>query len=482
MSGRAEESGFGFAEALQAAQQSLDENKQLVRDYLESLRPSSDRPVHFDSEALSVLAYRSAIERVRSRYWTTTFLSSGFWCSLNATILNANLRLLEDRERTGASVRRLFLLSVPPGEELQRLQDERMLLRKRQDAEGLARFDEKFANLAANIHRLIEHGCDIRIAYDAEQLHQRLPGELGFDPRDTEIAIYDDWRFDLFEGGRSGTIKSVRGYTPATARFEDGRHGIVEYFERLWEKSRPIDDFLDRIRALIEYSSTRIEYDVSWLARYDHALPREDEALKVAELSSVQVELVRSDRWGRVRRLLDVGTCTGRYPLSLRDAVAPDGEVMAIDNDLDCVRFTREKIQRECGNDGRYKIKCHDIRSSELPSDRKFDLITCMMGTVSHFEHSGSGQPRPDDALQRVIHNFASLLDRDGILFFSIWSEKACRELRLLGIYSEDDKQRLAKSAISRQDLKRRVESAGLRIHPPLLVQDRMELYRCEWA
>lgn len=357
-----------------------------------------------------------------------------------------------------------------------------MLLRNQQDAEGLARFDQKFANLAENVHKLLDHGCDIRIVYRAEQLHPPFPDALSFEPGDTEIAIYDDWRFDLFQGGRSGTIEGVRGYTPATARFDQHREQVVDYFERLWAKSQPIGEFLEQIRKLIEYSSTRIEYDTSWLVRYDHALPREDEALKVAELSSVQVELTRLARWGNVRRFLDVGTCTARYPLSLRDAVRADGDIMAIDNDMDCVRFSQEKTQRESGNDSRFKIKCHDFRSTELPSARKFDLITCMMGTLSHFEHAPWGEHRtPDDALQRAIENFARMLDTDGVLFFTVWTEKACQELRLLGIYTDEDRQRLARTSITRQELKRRLEAAGLLVSAPLLLQDRMDLYRCEW-
>jgi SAM-dependent methyltransferase len=477
----AHESGFGFAEALHAAQQALDRNKQVLHDFVEARLPSSNEPISFDSESLSVLAYRSAIEQVRERYWTTTFLSSGFWCSLNESILGANLRLLADRERTGASVRRLFLLSTPPAEELQRLQDERMLLRKRQDVDELARFDQKFSNLAANIHKLLEHGCDIRIVYSSEPLHQMLPEELAFDPGDTELAIYDDWRFDLFQGGRSGTIEGIRGYTPASARFEQYRDRIVEYFERLWEKSQAIDAFLERIRKLIEYASTRIDYDTSWLVRYDHALSREDESLKVAEFSSVQVDLVRLGRWGNIRRALDVGTCTARYPLSLREAVHAHGDIMAIDNDPDCVRFSQEKVQREGGNDARIKIKCHDFQSSELPFERKFDLITCMMGTLSHFEHAGWSPPHSEDALQRAIENFARLLDDDGVLFFTVWTEKSCRELRLLGIYSEADKQRLARWSISRQEMKSRLEAVGFHVSTPLLLHDRMDLYRCEW-
>lgn len=480
---------FGFEDALRAAQASIDESRRVLDSYDSSKTPCAEEPIHIDSKRLAVQAYKNAVERVKARFWTTTFLASGFWSGTDtdgADILGANLRMMDSGKHTGAVVRRLFLLAIPPGEEIQRLQDERMLLRKAQDLDGLARFDQRIARLSDNIARLFQHGCDVRVVHDPERLHRQLPAELGVDPFDTEIAIYDDWRFDLFQGGLSGTIESVRGYTPVMKRFDAHRDTLVEYFERLWERSRPIQGFLDRLHQAVEESSTRIDYDTSWLARYDHALQREDEALKMEELIGVRVDLVRLERWGRIRRFLDVGTCTGRYPVSLRDAVEPDGLIMGVDNDIDCVRFTQAKVRRLHEGDARFLIERHDFCTPEPPSEQGFDLITCMMGTICHFERhpaqeSATQGARYDDAFQRALEKFARLLVKGGILFFSVWTEKACRDLRLLGIYTDENMQQLAdKAAIPQDELRQRLELAGLRVCPPIQLQDRMELYRCE--
>jgi SAM-dependent methyltransferase len=474
------EGAFGFAEALIAAQASIEESSRVLRSYGASQIPCTDAPIHFDSRSISVLAYKSAIERVKERFWTTTFLGSGFWSGTDGDILEANIRMMANCRRTGAIVRRLFLLTLPPEEEIQRVQDERMLLRKCEDFDGLARFDRRIANLSANIHRLFQHGCDVRVVHDAERLHRHLPAELSIDSRDTEFAIYDDWRFDLFQGGLFGTIQSVRGYTPVMTRFRAYRDELACYFEKLWEKSASIEGFLDRLHKAVEYSSTRIDYPMSWLVRYDHALPREDEALKIEELTGVRVELVRLGRWGRIQRFLDVGTCTGRYLISLRDAVGANGVILGVDNDIDCVRFTQAKVRRELEDDRRFQIERHDFCAPEPPSTHSFDLITCMLGTICHFEWQAADGPPYDDAFQRALDKFARLLTEDGLLFFSVWTEGACRDLRLLSIYSEEDKRRLAKAVIPRKELRRRLESARLQTLAPILLQDRMELYRCE--
>lgn len=472
--------GFGFSEVLAGTQQMLDETKLVLSQYHQSGAPSTDKPFYFDSKSMCVLAYRSAIERVTKRYWTTTFLSSGFWSNVDMNILGTNIRLMATCKRTGAGVQRLFLLPIPSDEEIQRLIDERMVLRKCNDQEGLACFDRRLLNLSQNIRTLIQHGCDVRIVHDREGLHRGLPAELCFAPRDSEIAIYDDWRFDLFQGGRSGTIENIRGFTPAMAPFPRYRDAVVDYFEKLWIQSRSIDSFFDRLQKAIEDSSTRINYHMIWLAEYDHALPREDEFLKVAELNSVRVELMRLDRQGNIGRYLDVGTCTGRYPIALRDMVRADGEIVGIDNDVDCVRFSQTNIHRECGEDLRFRVERHDFCAPGFPCDTQFDLITCMMGTLSHFDHD-RGPPPHQDVVQHALEKFARLLAPDGILFFSVWSEDACRQQRLLSIYSDADKQRLARTAISRAALLQRLEAVGFRVARPLLLDGRLYLYRCEW-
>ncbi|QHO77855.1 hypothetical protein ACH79_39875 [Bradyrhizobium sp. CCBAU 051011] len=471
---------FGFADALTAENASVELSTRILRDYAISSVPCAEAPFAFDSERLAVLAYKGAMERVRERFWTTSFLGSGFWGDAKDDIVSANIRMVNNCRALDVVVRRLFLLSLPAEEEIQRIQDQRILLLKCEDLDGLARFDRRFVNLARSIEELSYHGCDVRIVHDAERLHRALPEELNAETRDTEFAIYDDWRFDVFQGELFGAIQSVRCYTPAMARFASYRDRLTRYFESLWRRSRPIDGFLNRLRTTVEYSSCRIDYPVSWLVRYDDALPREDEALKIEELSSVRIELLRLGRWGHVRRFLDVGTCTGRYLVALRDAVVPGGIILGVDNDVDCVRFTQAKLRREAADERRFRVERHDFCLPEAPSSHSFDLITCMLGTILHFQRNGGDRPPYNDAFQRALGKFADLLAPNGLLFFTVWSEQACRDLRLLSIYSQEDKCRLARTAINDDELRERLACVGLRPLVPIPLQDRLVLYRCE--
>jgi SAM-dependent methyltransferase len=465
---------FGLLDALRQAAAELGEASAALEGYRAGRAPRRQPPFRFDSERLCVDSYVAALSQVRERFWATTFLSSGFWTQNGTEVLDANLRMLRELERNRVAPRRLFLLRVSPEAEVQRWEDERILLRKHEDADGLRRFDARFSQLRRNIGDLIAHGCDVRVIHDGEALHESLPRELDFDPHDSELAIYDDWRLDVFRGGRQGSIASVQCFTPVMEGFPVSRDLAIRYFEELWGRARPIHLLLERIGRALEASSARIDYPTVWLARYDHGLPEADRVLKTAELCCVKADLQRLGRWGAPRRFLDVGTCTGRYPISLRDAVHADGEILGIDIDLDCVRFARWNVRQQCPGDLRLRIERQDFCADEFAPDQPFDLITCMLGTLLHFGAGGSG-----DAFQRALEKLARLLSRDGLFFFSVWTEEACARLDLLSIYSEEDMRQLAQWTPPREELQNRLRAAGLEIDAPLSLEGRMDLYRC---
>lgn len=473
---------FGLDAPLRQAREELSEASARLEVFRTSHSPRSQPPFRFDSERLCISSYVAALGQVRERFWATTFLSSGFWTHDGAEILAANLRMLRELRRQGVAPRRLFLLPVPPEAEVQRWEDERILLRKHEDLDGLLRFDARVSNLRRNIGDLIANGCDVRVLHDADALHERLPLELAFDPHDSELAIYDDWRLDVFRGARSGSISSVCCFTPLMDGFPACRDQTIRYFEELWSRARPIRFLLERIGQALEASSARIDYPTVWLARYDHGLPEEDRLLKTAELCCVKAELQRLGRWGEPRRYLDVGTCTGRYPISLRGAVRADGEILGIDVDLDCVRFARWNVRQQCPDDARLRIERRDFCADELTPAEPFDLVTCMLGTLLHFGRDGTAGPPWRDSLQAALEKLSRVLTRDGLLFFSVWTEEACAAQRLLSIYSVDDMRRLADWTPSRTELQERLRAAGLEFFPPLTLEDRMDLYLCRRA
>jgi SAM-dependent methyltransferase len=474
--------GFGISGPLASASQEMAATDAVIRRSRLGRAAGAREPFFFDSERLCKSLYREALAGVTRRFWATTFLSSGFWTSSDSSILGANFQMMEQLQGIGVVPRRLFLLHCSAEEEVQRWQDERMLLRKSGDRDELQRFNTRFANLVRNVEDLAAHGCDVKVVHDAAELDRNLPRELAFDPRDSELAIYDDWRFDLFTGGRAGAIASVRCFTPVMTRFASLRDRASEYFALLWSQAQPIAPLLDRIHRAIEHGGSRIDYAPFWLAQYDHGLPEADRTLKLVELASVKTELKRLARWGEIGRYLDVGTCTGRYPINLASAVREDGKILGIDNDLDCVRCGLWNVEQLLPGDPRVLIARRDFCAEDGDLGGPFDLITCMLGTLLHFDPNRSAQPPYADTLQRALRRLAALLTADGLLFFSVWSEEACRDLRMLSIYSEEDKRRLARWTPPRRELEDRLRSAGLDFEPPLDLEGRMDLYRCTRA
>jgi SAM-dependent methyltransferase len=470
---------FGIAEALREGYASLDSIAEGLRAGAGNGRPLTSEPFKFDSGRLCMLAYKEALYDVQWRFWTTTYLSSGFWGDENSDILQWNRWALQNLKRAGSPARRLFLLPRSAEMESRRWCDQRILMLKYDDAAGLANLDSRLASLCNNVERLTAQGCAVRTAYDAAARHKMLPAAISMDGFDSELAIYDDWRFDLFQGGQLGAIQSVKVYTPVMEHFDIYLRSIVEYFESLWREADPMADLLDHLRAASEQSAKRIDYHPIWLARYDHALPEDDDLLKRREFEGVENELRRRARWGRLRRFLDVGTCTGRYPIALRGAMGEDGQIFGVDNDRDAVRFARRNVAEACGGDARISIEQHDFCAEQFALAGPFDLITCMLGTLLHFSCSDAAQPPYADSLQRALERFAALLSDDGVLFFSIWTPRARRTRHVLSIYSEDDKQQLARWSVTSQELRRRLRAAGLDIVARARIEDRMDLYCC---
>lgn len=475
----AEGGSFGIAEALRDGYASLDTIAEALKAVSIGRPLKMARPFRLDSRRLCMLAYGSALREVQWRFWTTTYLSSGFWGSEDSDILQWNHRALENLKKGGTAARRLFLLPLSPEAEIRRWCDERILMRKYDDVTGLAGLDGRLASLCNNVDRLSAQGCEVRTTRDAKRRHKALPAAIGIDGVDSELAIYDDWRFDLFQGGHAGNIQSVDIYTPAMEHFESHLGSVVGYFEALWRESQPMSNLLDCIREAIEQSAKRIDYHPIWLARYDHDLPKDDDRLKRSEFQGVERILRSRAMWGARRRFLDVGTCTGRYPIGLRGAVAADGEIIGVDNDRDAVRFARRNVEEACGGDARMRIEHLDFCAGEFELAGPFDLITCMLGTLLHFSRSAAARPPYEDYLQRALARFAALLSDDGIVFFSVWTPQARRERRVLSIYSEDDKQQLASWNVTSQELRERLGAAGLEIVARERIERRMDLYCC---
>ncbi|MCK9876766.1 class I SAM-dependent methyltransferase [Frankia sp. AgPm24] len=206
---------------------------------------------------------------------------------------------------------------------------------------------------------------------------------------------------------------------------------------------------------------THISYTSNWLVDYEFDLDRVDSRLKAAEAARVRAVLTAAGRWGEVGRYLDVGTCTGRYLLLMRDAVRPDGELVGIDEDLDCVRFTEAALDRHCPQETRIRVECSDFLT--VPTDTgPFDTITCMLGTLSHFGWNRALDH--DDALQDALVLMRSLLADDGLLILGTWSQLARDRHAMLAIYQDSDRHQLARWTPPIEELHTRLREAGLEV------------------
>jgi SAM-dependent methyltransferase len=238
---------------------------------------------------------------------------------------------------------------------------------------------------------------------------------------------------------------------------------------------------VDTLGDAVPTSTGGIRYRTNWLAQYEFDLDAEDEALKQVEAQWVAETLRVGGRWGRIASLLDVGTCTGRYPLLLREAVCPEGSIVGVDNDPACVDFARAKVVRAAKDDTRIALVRADFTASDLIlTQTPFDLITCMMSTLSHFGHGRA--PGFDDALQAVLLRFAHLLAPGGLLLFSVWSRKALDSGHLLAIYDESDRLKLTAWTPDAEEVDRRLMTAGFGVRECSGPDPRLDLWACEKA
>ena len=306
-------------------------------------------------------------------------------------------------------------------------------------------------HLKRNIASLIEQGCKVKVAYSRNAAYKQfLPTQMEFDEQNSEIALYDHFRVDVFMGGHTGIISGVEVYCESASDFQSYLEGTEQYFEYLWNHGSSITEFLEKLGAAHEFAKTRIDYTPNYLAKYEFGLSASDEKLKTIEFSRVDEFLRNNELWGKIDRYLDIGTCTARYPRELFDAVSEKGYIIGLDNDSDSVDFARSLVadfKRKNADSSTLAKKnlrileadfCGVGENNNLFDDLKsFDLITCMLGTLSHFGWDRNTDFR--DSLQLALERMATLLAEDGVLIMGTWSALACNQLHMLDIYKPED-------------------------------------------
>jgi 2-polyprenyl-3-methyl-5-hydroxy-6-metoxy-1,4-benzoquinol methylase len=425
-------------------------------------------PLKTSSVGSPEVAYKYALRNTQERFWTTTYLNSAFWSRSNDIIIEANRELTSRfrdsrRGRLAGQSRllRLVLLDQLPDDALEDIR-RKMRAERRQSQKAFDTYCQDLRHRMDRLNDLQELGFDVRVVYDADAAHSALRGPpISYQSSYTELALYDTQRVDVFRG-----LDEIESVTPSCIGFEGTRSQVEGWIARLLNSpQKEFAEFYDKTKEMIETEKERIDYRQNWLSRYDLA-DGELGALKEDEFSFVAQRL--QDEGFSGGRILDVGTCTGRYVFELARRYE-SADVVGIDNDEDCIAYIemtrlREATQSEVK---RTRVLLADITDSsslgEVTDRRPYKVITCMMGTLQHLRANHTAGT-PDD-LNRAITLMADMLDSDGHLFVSVWrSNLKSGGAEVLGIYTPAARATLMKRFFTDREWESRFVDHGFEV------------------
>ncbi len=430
-------------------------------------------------------AYLDGVKEVRESFMTTTYLDSKFWTLKEIEAVEANQELVERLEQGGSgSARRLIVLNRPIDRELKFQRDQRRTLRSKQQ-KTVEQMDREFAAFYNDNSKLVKEGFEVKVVYDENAAYEVLPDEMNFKVGEDELALFDDERIDIYSGftKRRG-LPSARMFTDVTGGFDVIQERTSDYFNALWSSEHAVDflDFAHDLNGIIEDCKHEIDYEKNWLLRYDRDADEGDARLKSEEMEWV-LEALDSRTMADGIRHLDFGTCTGRYIRALRERFNVRLSV-GVDVDQDCLDHCQDLIGGFSGN-APIQILDADIRKDdELPRER-FDVITCMMGTLCHLRRATASEGLYDDPWQAGLRNLATRLAQNGDAFIGVWDvddEDDASAGPLLSIYPDRSCEILLQQSPSREEFERRLRQAELRWVAHKIVRRRLHVFRIQNA
>jgi hypothetical protein len=469
--------GVGLKRTIDLRKKKYELLQEMFRFY-DIKKNTEEVPLYLDSTQACKESYIDALANVKKRFWTTTYISSGFWTKQDPAVLTANTEMLKREPKVQA--RRLFLITRSPEEEAQSYKDKLILFRRQKERHLYQDLEAQLESTTKKMNSLIKQGCEVRVGYDATQgLELRELLDTHFNVHDSEIALYDDFRLDLFGGGSLGRITDLRIYTEFMRGFAEILQRAESYFDQIWNEATPPAEYFKHIKTACESAGRRIDYASNWLARYEFALPDSDKTLKTVELARVKEVLRQKTLQGRIKKYLDIGTCTGRYPRDLKKEgyLDPKGDALGIDDDDDCIEFARAQGDSPTTYP-RVRFEREDFLATTLHEiSGKYDLVTCMLGTLSHF--GWNRHNNYEDSLQSALKRMKHTLENDGLLIIANWSGEACSRRDFLSIYSDYDKDMLAHWTPSKSELEERLKVAGLVVEEQIEPDPRLDLFIC---
>lgn len=432
------------------------------------------------------MVYVDAVEEVQETFIATTYLDSSFWTMRQTPVIQANESLAERIEKAGGTAKRLILLTQPIEDEIRSQRERRRSLRSVQP-KLVERMDKEFNALAKANKGLVRSGFDVRVAFDHDELWKLyLSGSMPFfSAGDTELALFDEDRIDIYSGFTNNGYPAAKMIGSSTHRsFKTIYDQTVEYVDDLWHSAHAEDFevFANKLGDVISESQWELDYEPNWLLKYDADEDPGDARLKEEELKFVIQTLSAGNGYKENARHLDLGTCTGRYMEKLRERLGVEVSV-GVDLDDDCLNHCK-RIHRELLEDERrFRIIDADIRNSESLPGEKFDLVTCMMGTLCHLRRISERTGVFEDPWQKGLENMAERLEHNGDAFIAIWNVEDVQgpsTPSLLKIYPQRSCEILLKHSPGQEELEARLDQAGLRTVSHSLIEKRLHVYHLQ--
>jgi SAM-dependent methyltransferase len=428
-------------------------------------------------------AYLDGVKEVRESFMTTTYLDSKFWTLKEIEAVEANQYLIERLEE-GGSARRLIVLNGSIDRELKFQRDQRRSIRSKQPT-TVEQMDREFAAFYNDNSKLVEEGFEVKVVFDENAAYEALPDEMNFKVGEDELALFDDERIDIYSGfTKKRGLPSARMFTDVTGGFEWIQARTCDYFNALWNSEQAVDflDFGKDLNGIIEDCKYEIDYEKNWLLRYDRDADEGDARLKSEEMEWVLGVLGTRTMVDGIRHL-DLGTCTGRYIRALREQFDIRLSV-GVDVDQDCLDHCQDLVG---GFPGAAPIKILDAdirKDDELPRER-FDVITCMMGTLCHLRRATASDGLYDDPWQAGLRNLATRLADSGDAFVGVWDvddEDDASAGPLLSIYPDRSSEILLHQSPPREEFERRLRQAELRWVNHKIVRRRLHVFQIQNA
>lgn len=435
--------------------------------------PPPWEPIKIDGKDDALDLYFWGLRRTVERYWTTSFFLSGFWTDTGIAF-HENKRMLERAGNRDLDSRRIIILGSPLDKEA------RSIGKRLRDLHRLEQEDEikhmlHTVRTVISRHRQLEAmGGKTKVCHlTGPRRELRINGEK-INLLSDEIALFDSYRLDVYPGGEKGTIEGVTVFCQGIRDFADNIANMSKIFSELWNQETTLDAevLFRKIEKELDESEKKIDHVRNYAYIYEHLLQERDNNLKRSELAATRrcLQLMGIEE-ASLDRYLDIGTCTGRYPLELRPYVKLGGTLYGVDTNRTLIRIAERKLAeatREAPDPEslpEVEFRCIDVLSPDFFLNQKCDLITCMLGTVSYLNYGSSGSGDTGPVLERLVRKVHDHLTEGGVFILSNWSDQIRHSpSELVSIYEPFDTTRIARNTPATSCLQELLEKVGFRI------------------